>query len=90
MSKTRLKVLTISITTVAMLMLFALIIGITFQFSKLTKLKNQNLALQKQIEITKEQSSLFENQTSFFNNTQALEDYYRQMGYGKNGEVYFK
>ncbi len=90
MSKTKLKALTISITAIAVLALFSLIIGITFQFAKISKLRSQNLALQKQIEITKQQSELFENQTSFFNNTQALEDYYRQMGYGKEGEVYFK
>ena len=80
----------ISITTLAILLLVSLVVGLTFQFAKIAKLKSTNKALRVEIEKVQDQQALYNNQTDFYNNKEALEDYYRELGYGKTGDRFFE
>lgn len=90
MTKAKLKMVVISITTLATLLLVSLVVGLTFQFTKIAKLKSQNNALRVEIEKAQDQQAIYDNQIDFYNNKEALEDYYRELGYGKTGDQFFE
>lgn len=90
MTKAKLKMAVISITTLAILLLVSLIVGLTFQFTKIAKLKSQDRILKSEIRKIQEQQEIYDNQMDFYNNKEALEDYYRELGYGKTGDQVFE
>ena len=89
MQKNRLRLIIMLSTVCAIIALVSMVTGLTIQFAKISALKKQNKALESQIAIVREYTPKVEDELEFFNNTQALEDYYRQQGYGKNGDILF-
>lgn len=89
MRKNRLKLIVILSTVCAVVAIVSMVTGLTIQFAKISTLKRQNKALESQIAIVREYTPKVKDELEFFNSTQALEDYYRQQGYGKSGDIIF-
>ena len=79
----------ILITASAIIAIVSMVAGLTVQFAKISTLKHQKAEIDNQIAIVREQTPKVENELEFFSSTQALEDYYRSQGYGKNGDIIF-
>ncbi len=90
MNTAKAKVITVLITIAATISLIAMLIGLTFQFVTLGKLKRDEKILNEEIRKISEYTPQIQDQIAFFENAEALEDYFRSQGYGKGSEIYFE
>lgn len=78
------------VTAGAVLLLAILLISLTYQFVVLSNLKRQQANLEANINSLTNYNTELDNQLEYFNNSEALEDYYRINGYGKEGDILYK
>lgn len=78
------------VTAGAVLLLAILLISLTYQFVVLSNLKRQQAGLEANINSLTNYNTELDNQLEYFNNSEALEDYYRINGYGKEGDILYK
>ncbi len=80
----------VSLITVAVVIIFvAMIVGLVFQFVHLSKLKKEKKALDEKIAYYTQYSENMNDKIDYLNNSEALEDMYRALGYGKEGDIKF-
>ena len=87
MTQEKLKTIVKLITAGAVILLATLLVSLTYQFVVLANLKDQKSGLDASIKSLTEYNVELNNQVDYFNNSEALEDYYRANGYSKEGEV---
>ena len=90
MTQEKLKAIVKLATAGAVILLAILFVSLTYQFVVLGNLKKQNAELDAQINALTEYNVQLNNELEYFNNSEALEDYYRANGYSKEGEVNIK
>ncbi len=90
MTQEKLKTIVKLVTAGAVVLLAILLISLTYQFVVLSNLKRQEANLDASIQDLKEYNVELNNELDYFNNSEALEDYYRANGYSKEGEVNIK
>ena len=90
MTQEKLKAIVKLATAGAVILLAILLVSLTYQFVVLSNLKKQNAELDAQINALTEYNVQLNNELEYFNNSEALEDYYRANGYSKEGEVNIK
>lgn|GEM_PF-2912253 len=90
MTQEKLKTIVKLVTAGAVVLLAILLISLTYQFVVLSNLKRQKANLDASIQDLKEYNVELNNELDYFNNSEALEDYYRANGYSKEGEVNIK
>lgn len=90
MTQEKLKNIVKLVTAGAVLLLAILLISLTYQFVVLSNLKRQQANLEANINSLTNYNTELDNQLEYFNNSEALEDYYRINGYGKEGDILYK
>jgi len=90
LTQEKLKTIVKLVTAGAVVLLAILLISLTYQFVVLSNLKRQKANLDASIQDLKEYNVELNNELDYFNNSEALEDYYRANGYSKEGEVNIK
>lgn len=78
------------ITAGAIILLAILLISLTYQFVVLSNLKRQKAALDANINSLTNYNTELNNELEYFGNSEALEDYFRLNGYGKDGDVLYR
>ena len=87
MTQEKLKTIVKLITAGAVILLATLLVSLTYQFIVLGNLEAQKADLDASINTLNNYNVELNNQVDYFNNSEALEDYYRANGYSKEGEV---
>lgn len=90
MTQEKLKTIVKLVTAGAVVLLAILLVSLTYQFVVLSNLRRQKANLDASIRDLKEYNVELNNELDYFNNSEALEDYYRANGYSKEGEVNIK
>ena len=90
MTQEKLKTIVKLVTAGAVILLATIIVSLIYQFVVLGNLKRQSAELDAQINALTEYNVQLNNELEYFNNSEALEDYYRANGYSKEGEVNIK
>ncbi len=90
MTQEKLKTIVKLVTAGAVILLATILVSLTYQFVVLANLKRQSANLDAQIDALTEYNVQLNNELEYFNNSEALEDYYRANGYSKEGEVNIK
>ncbi len=80
----------VSLVTVAVIVIFfAMVIGLVFQFVSISKLKAEKKALDEKIVYFTEYNNSVNDKIDYLKDSEALEDMYRALGYGKEGDIKF-
>lgn len=81
----------VSLVTVAVIVIFfAMLIGLVFQFVSIAKLKAEKKALDEKISYYTNYNQELSDKIDYLNDSEALEDMYRALGYGKEGDIKFE
>jgi len=89
MTERKLKLIVQAVTVFAIMVVCAMIIGLTVQFVTLSKLKREQRSLNKTLSYLEDYSCDVNSQLDYYNNSQALEDMYRSQGYSKDSDIRF-
>lgn len=90
MEEKKLKRIVSLITILVVVVFVAMIIGLVFQFINLAKLKAEKKVLDEKISYY---TLVNENTTykiNYYKDSETLEDMYRALGYGKEGDIKFE
>ncbi len=90
MTQEKLKTIVKLVTAGAVILLAVLLVSLTYQFVVLANLKSQKRDLDASISELTEHNIELNNQLDYFNNSEALEDFYRANGYSKEGDIIIK
>ena len=81
----------VSLITIAVVVLFiAMIIGLVFQFVNLASLKNKKKVLDEKISYYTVVNDNTNYKINYYKDSETLEDMYRALGYGKEGDIKFE
>lgn len=81
----------VSLVTVAVVVtLFAMVVGLVFQFISISKLKAEKKALDEKIAYYTQYNQSVSDKINYLEDSEALEDMYRALGYGKEGDIRFE
>ena len=78
-------------TVVAVLLVFALLVILIFQYVSFWNLKSKEQALNEQLQQLQNERALYEAEYEYKSSDAYIDDYAREiLGYGKNGSKYYK
>lgn len=81
----------VSLITIAVVVVFiAMIIGLVFQFVNLASLKNKKKVLDEKISYYTVVNDNTNYKINYYKDSETLEDMYRALGYGKEGDIKFE
>ena len=90
MQEQKLKRNLIIFTVLSVVIIFAMVIGLIFQYAYFWSLKNKQDALNKTLEELKTQHSLYQSEYEYKSSEEFVEDYAREvLGWGKEGSTYY-
>jgi cell division protein FtsB len=78
------------VTAAVIVILFAMIVGLVFQFVSISKLKAEKKALDEKIAYYTQYNQSVSDKINYLEDSEALEDMYRALGYGKEGDIKFE
>lgn len=93
MRESRVKLLVKSVTVVAVIIVMAMLTGLTFQYISLNNLKTDEQQLESELATLVELRENYESEYDYMQNNQAefVEDYVREVfGWGREGEIKFE
>jgi len=81
----------VSLITIAVIVVFvAMVIGLVFQFVNLANLKSKKKVLDEKISYYTAVNEDTNYKINYYKDSETLEDMYRALGYGKEGDIKFE
>lgn len=90
MEEEKLKKIVSLVTIAVVVIFFAMLVGLVFQFISISKLKAEKKALDEKIAYFTEYNEEINDKIDYLEDSEALEDMYRALGYGKEGDIKFE